>query len=45
MRFYQIGFARAEVFWEDRRNTNRATTRVSQMLWQFIYKYFNACSK
>jgi len=27
MKFYQIGFAGAAVFWEETRNTNRATAR------------------
>jgi hypothetical protein len=38
MKFYQIGFRGAAVFWQDRRNKNRATVGVSHMLWKLIYK-------
>jgi len=38
MKFYQFGFEGAAVFWEGRRNTNMATTRISHMLWEIICK-------
>ena len=38
IKIYQIGFVKAAVFWVDRRNKNRAGTRVSHMLWELMCK-------